>query len=138
MLYITEHVYVGIISKWAEEKRKNVQASGHKEWKSSSTSLINLKNRLGAGNVFSKAFSLWKIKKHQCICSDCLKICLKKRSFTKRLPNNYRHLPLFEKVISCYFGSMPRYVTEHSFLYIRICVQETGEGSITESFLLCL
>ena len=36
------------------------------------------------------------------------------------------------------FGSMPLYLTEHSFLYIRICLQETREGSITESFLLCL
>ena len=61
MLNITEHVYVGVISKWAEEKRKNVQASGTKNRKAS-TSLINLKNHLGAGNVFSKAFSLWKKK----------------------------------------------------------------------------
>ena len=82
-------------------KAKKCASKWHKEWKSSSTSLINLKNRLGAGNVFSKAFNVWKIVKHQCICSDCLKICLKKRSFTKRLPNNYRHLPSFEKVISC-------------------------------------
>ena len=119
-------------------KAKKCASKWHKEWKSSSTSLINLKNRLGAGNVFSKAINLWKIAKHQCICSDFLKIRLKNSSFTKRLPNNYRHLPSFEKVISCYFGSMPLYLTDHSFLYIRICLQETGEGSITESFLLCL
>ena len=56
----------------------------------------------------------------------------------EELLRDYRHLPSFGKVISCYFGSMPLYLTEHSFLYMRICLQETREGSITESFLLCL
>ena len=120
------------------EKAEKCANKWHKEWKSSSTSLINLKKRLGAGNVFSKAFNLWKIVKHQCIRSDCLKKCLKKRSITKRLPNNYRHLPSFEKVISCYLGSMSLYLTEYSFLFILICLKETGEGSMSESFLLCL
>ena len=94
-------------------KTKQCAIKWHKEWKSSSTSLINLKNCLEAGNVFSKTFNLWKTAKHRYICSDCLKTCLKKRSSTKRLPNDYSHSPSFDKVISCYLGSMSFNVTEH-------------------------
>ena len=43
-------------------KAKKCASKWHKECKSSSTSLINVKNRLGAGNGFSKAFNLWKSK----------------------------------------------------------------------------
>ena len=64
MFTITEYVVFGVVSKWAEEKRKSVQASGTKNGKAPSSSLINLKNCRGAGNVFSKAFNQWKAAKH--------------------------------------------------------------------------
>ena len=46
-------------------KAKKCASKWRKKCRSSSTSLINLKNHLGSGNVFSKAFNLWKIAKHQ-------------------------------------------------------------------------
>ena len=102
-------------------KVKKCASKWHKEWKSSSAFLINLKDRLGGGNVFSKAFNLWKRAKHQCVCSDCLKTCLKKRSYTKGLPNNYRHLPSFQKVISyCYvfaYKKLEKGASTKSFLF---------------------
>ena len=95
----------------------------HNEWKSSSVFLINLKDRFRGGNIFGKAFNLWKTAKRQCVCSDCLQICLKKRSFTKRLPNNYRHLPPLQKVISyCYVFAF----------------KKLENGASTKSFLFCL
>ena len=83
-MYILEFLF-----EMGRGKVKKCASKWHKEWKSSPVSVINFKDRLGGLNVFSKAFNLWKTAKHQCVCSDSLQVCLKKRSFTKRLPNNY-------------------------------------------------
>ena len=39
-------------------KVKKCASKWHKEWKSSSAFLINLKDRLGGGNVFRQSFKL--------------------------------------------------------------------------------
>ena len=46
-------------------KSKSCSNAKHAEWKSSTTVLLNLKDRLGLGNIFSKAFTMKKGHRHK-------------------------------------------------------------------------
>lgn len=71
----------------------------HAAWKSSSTIFVNLHAKIGRRNVFFKAFKQKTQRKlRDKFCTDCLKTCWTKRSFTTLLPKNYERLPAFSVV----------------------------------------
>ena len=71
----------------------------HGAWRSTSPLMVNLKAKVGASNVFFKAFKQKDRKREKYhICTDCLKKCWSKREFTVQLPTNYKNFPSYETV----------------------------------------
>eukprot|EP00795_Rhopilema_esculentum_P011848 gene11848-2390_t len=69
----------------------------HGTWGSKSAYLINLHGKVGRSNVFFKAFPPRGGRKiRDSFCTDCLKSCFKKRSYTCKLPGNHQSLPSYQ------------------------------------------
>ena len=66
----------------------------HEKWKSGDAQIINLRRDglLELRNIFTKMLEEHLGRKPpliQKVCTDCLKKCIKKREFTKHVPENY-------------------------------------------------